>query len=175
MGLMSAVEAVSSLPRPLSGTFAFTCMIAFCLFRVIVWTRRSPPASIPPLIGDNYPFIESLKFWSERWQLWQRGRVASATGNFSFYVGSHLVVAVNGEGSRKWFFETKQLGLVEGYQMLLGTVPSTTVKNKEGTDTWGTTAFSDYFLNRVIRLLRYDHIRERTCTRGLTGGAELMS
>lgn len=175
MGLLSAVEAVSSLPRLLPGTFAFTCMIALCLFRVMVWARPSPLVNIPPLIGDNYPVIGSLNFWSERWQFWQRGRAASATGNFSFYVGSHLVVAVNGEDSRKWFFETKQLGLVEGYQMLLGTAPSTTVKNKEGTDTWGTTAFSDYFLTRVIRLLRYDHIQERTCTRGLTRGAKLMS
>lgn len=160
-GFASAIEIASSLPRPSLGTFISTAMIAFFLARVAVWARHSPPANIPPRIADHYPFIGSLGFWTERWQFWKRERAASATGNFSFYVGSNLVLGLCGESSRKWFFETKGLGMVEGYRMLMGTAPSTTVKNKEGAETWGTMAFSEYFLTRVTRLLRHDHIQER--------------
>ena len=163
IGFMS-FEAAPYLPRLSAWITALTAIIAVCLAQVTVWARRSPPANIPPRVTDHYPLIGSWGFWSDRWPWWQRARAASATGNFSFYVGSNLVVGVNGEASRKWFFETKQLGVAEGYRMLLGTAPSTTVRDSDGNDTWHTIAFQDYFINRLVRLLRHDHIQKCTFT-----------
>jgi hypothetical protein len=160
MGLSRTYDVLDNALHGRLRAIVLAAVFALCLTRVIAWAGRKPPPNIPPLIADNYPLIGSWGFWKERWTFTNRHAAASETGNFSFYVGSHLVIVLTGEQSRKIYFESKQFGLVEGYQMLLGTTPKMKVENKEGSDIYGTSDFSAYYLNRLSRLLRRDAMQE---------------
>jgi hypothetical protein len=78
-------------------------------------SRVSFPPKAPKLASHNYPIVGALGFFTERWTFCERASAHSPTGNYSFHLGKHPVIGVNGEEGRKVFFENKQLGFAEGY------------------------------------------------------------
>lgn len=117
--------------------------------------------SAPATIAEDLPFLGSISFWTGRWTFFKRAIAQSAHGNFSFFVGPHPIVGTSGDEARKAFFESKQFGLTEGYGVLFGMFPSTRVENKEGEDTFITTAFAVHFKECVTRMVRRD-VTERS-------------
>ncbi|KAF9695214.1 hypothetical protein EKO04_006984 [Ascochyta lentis] len=84
----------------------------------------------PAVVKGNLPLSGAWGFWGARWDWCKSARDLSATGNYSFHVGRHHVIGLSGHEGRKVFFETKELGLVEGYAALFGEAPSIQERDK---------------------------------------------
>lgn len=69
----------------------------------------------PPVVKGNLPLSGAWGFWGARWDWCKAVRDWSSTGNYSFHVGRHHVVGLSGDAGRQVFFDSKELGLVEGY------------------------------------------------------------
>lgn len=90
--------------------------VLLCLAGVALLTRRPTVSTkAPALIDEDYPVIGALRFWTARWDFFRRAQSQSPSGNFSFFIGKHPVVGVSSDEARRVFFESKQLGLTEGY------------------------------------------------------------
>ena len=75
---------------------------------------RKLPHKAPRSVKNNFPFTGALGFWTKRWEFYTAAIKHSHTGNFSFHVGSNLLIGLSGEKSRRVFFETRELDLDEG-------------------------------------------------------------
>jgi len=82
--------------------------------------RTEFPEKAPKLCSENNIITGPWRFWSDRWEFFRCCISRSSTGNFSFYLGKNRVVGLSGDESRKWFFESKDLHLNQGYSMMLG-------------------------------------------------------
>jgi hypothetical protein len=68
----------------------------------------------PARVHEEWPLVGALRFFTARWEFFQHARDRASSGNFSFFIGKHPVVALTGEKGRKVFFESRELGFAEG-------------------------------------------------------------
>jgi hypothetical protein len=114
MALHSALQMY--LPNLPLQIFVAVGGLIFCIYWLS--SRASFPAKAPKVARHNYPIVGALGFFTERWTFCQRAIADSATGNFSFHLGKHLVIGLGGEEGRKVFFENRQFGFAEGYVLI---------------------------------------------------------
>ncbi|KAL3421166.1 cytochrome P450 6A1 [Phlyctema vagabunda] len=113
----------SSDSETLSGRFLIaSCIILFIL--LLLRPRRKLPSNSPQLVGEVWPIVGAIRFFTARWDFHRENAHRSATGNFSYYVGRLPVIGLNGDESRKVFYNTKGLGLMEGYMGLFAAAPT---------------------------------------------------
>ena len=62
--------------------------------------------------GDGTRF--GHRFFSQRWSFFQWALERSATSNFSFQFGKTLVIGIGQSADYRTFFESEQLGFIEG-------------------------------------------------------------
>jgi cytochrome P450 len=124
MGLSHVVACVSASPTLLILSVSAAIFLAYTLAHYFVIRRH--PANIPHLVRDNFPITGPVGFWTERWSWYKRQRDAAPNGNFSFNVGSHTMIALTGEEGRKLFYDSRHLGLREGYSVMFGNTPKIT-------------------------------------------------
>jgi hypothetical protein len=94
-------------------SFGILSIIVFVLLQ-LSWRPKFPKRA-PKLVRENFPVLGALRFFTARWDFYRHGVSQSKTGNFSFYVGKNQIVGISGDKGRKLFFESKALGLAEGY------------------------------------------------------------
>ncbi|KAE8359940.1 cytochrome P450 [Aspergillus caelatus] len=82
------------------------------------------PDGAPRPLGEGYPILGALRFFSDRYNMYFDGISLSRTGSFSFYFGKHQIVGISGLEGRKVFFQDKAMDLSQGYTLLLATTPS---------------------------------------------------
>ena len=123
-----------------------------------IWQRWSIPLSLlsrPPIpptapkpTSTNLPILGDPGFFRRRWDWWLRCTSASPTGHFTYNIGRNTAVGVSGIAGRKFFFESKDLGLSEGYAVLFGQAPSYNQETEleDGFDKW--------FSGRLTEMLR---------------------
>jgi len=58
--------------------------------------------------------VRSTGFFTGRWDFFRKSIAENRTGNFSFYLGKHPVVALSGDLGGQVFSENKQLDVGEG-------------------------------------------------------------
>ncbi len=130
--------------------------LVYVLLQTFFLRRLHPDA--PPQVSDDFPITGPPRWWTQRWEWWQKSRNASSTRNFSFHAGGHTVIGLSGARGRKIFFESKQLGFNEGYSVLFGQSPNLDAhdngKAKEED-------MDNYFARRLAHLLKADHLRTR--------------
>lgn len=85
------------------------------VYRLLKIYSHEVPTNAPPVAKGNLPFSGAWGFWGARWDWCKSVRDWSPTGNYSFHVGRHHVVGLSGDEGRQVFFDSKELGLVEGY------------------------------------------------------------
>ena len=118
--------------------------------------RPSLPKNAPPLATEAWPIIGSMQFFTQRWEFFQRQMAHSPTGNFSFYAGDKPVIGMSGDEPRRIFFDSKQLGFVEGYGALLGGSPTVNKQqnNPLSEPESSSDGFGNYFSKRLIAMLK---------------------
>jgi hypothetical protein len=85
----------------------------------------------------------------------------SPSGNFSFKIGRHSVIALSGEDQRKVFFEHKGLACAEGYSTLLAGSPSVKPDNNAFAETHnGNSGFTAYFQRRLVTMLKANRLEK---------------
>ncbi|KAF1943839.1 cytochrome P450 [Clathrospora elynae] len=122
-----------------------------------VYTRRIP-ANAPPEVSDNLPITGSLGFWTQRWDWFRRRRDASKTGNFTFNAGGSLIIGLSGDTGRRLMFDSKELGLSEGYALLFG--QSSSIK-AHAADAGKQGGSGSHFSHRLAALLKTDQLRRK--------------
>jgi hypothetical protein len=96
---------------PLAGVFLLLGVIGLALLT----HRPARSAKTPPSIDDDYPILGALRFWTARWEFFDRAQAQSPSGNFSFFIGHRPVVGIGTDAAKKIYFESKQLGFTEGF------------------------------------------------------------
>ncbi|GKZ51833.1 hypothetical protein AbraIFM66951_007434 [Aspergillus brasiliensis] len=95
-------------------------ILAFACF--LKWIRalwkRPFPANAPKLVS-GYPVVGALQFFFDQNGFCQKARDASATGNYSYYLGGDRVVGLSGPEGRKTFFGNRNLDLDRGSALLI--------------------------------------------------------
>lgn len=94
---------------------ALVLLVPAALLLAAVWSWQRPPlpSSAPKPTRGQWPVLGALDLFWKRWDFHKTGYDASKTGNFSYYVGKYLVIAVSGAAGRKAFFDSK-LNFTEG-------------------------------------------------------------
>lgn len=95
---------------------ASTLLVVFLIpvYQLLRLYSHHVPKNAPPVVKGDMPFSGAWGFWGARWD-WCKGvRDLSRSGNYSFHVGRHHVIGLSGDEGRQVFFESKELGLVEG-------------------------------------------------------------
>jgi hypothetical protein len=72
------------------------------------------PSNAPPVVKGDTPLSGAWGFWGARSNWCKKVRDLSRSGNYSFHVGRYHVIGLSGDEGRQVFFESKELGLVEG-------------------------------------------------------------
>jgi cytochrome P450 len=139
---------LSVLAVSLALFLAFTCLHVFL--------DRQRSVNLPPTVRDNYPFTGPVGFWTERWTWYKRQRDQAPNGTFSFNVGPNKIIALSGEQGRRMFFESRHLGLTEGYAVLFGASPKLEMGAQKDP--------SNHFNRTVAYLLRPDTLNRRLTT-----------
>ena len=88
------------------------CGLSVLFYRSIRQTPFLDGAPRP--LGEDYPILGALRFFSDRYNMYFDGISSSRTGNFSFYFGKHQIVAISGLEGRKVFFQNKAMDLSQG-------------------------------------------------------------
>lgn len=150
-----AFEALVSSGNPLLSVAFLSVAILATAFLYAV-RRPSLPKNAPPLTTEAWPIIGSMQFFTQRWEFFQRQMAHSPTGNFSFYAGDKPVIGMSGDEPRRIFFDSKQLGFVEGYGALLGGSPTVSKQpdNPLAEPESQSDGFSNYFSKRLIAMLK---------------------
>ncbi|KAF2667598.1 cytochrome P450 [Microthyrium microscopicum] len=95
--------------------------VALAIRASYTWTWRPAfPKNAPRLVSENNVLFGAWQFWTDRWSFFSQSMAHSSTGNFSFYAGRNRVVGLSGDDARKWFVESKELHLNQGYSLMLG-------------------------------------------------------
>lgn len=105
-----------TLNTPILLLLAVTLTISL-LIRKLLPTYKFPTSS-PPLTTSTIPVLGAIKFFTSRWKFFRHARDESPSGHFSFFLGRHPVVGVSGEEGRRLFFESREMGMREGYVFL---------------------------------------------------------
>lgn len=158
MSLLDMTSRVSSSPTMLILAACVVLLAGYTLGRTFLF-RRFPP-NAPSVVSDNYPVTGPLGFWRERWNWFKKQRDQAKTGNFSFHVGPHTVVAMSGEKARQLYFESKDLNLSEGYAALFGQSPPPPAQAK-GTDEEDGSSMEKHFSRRLVYLLKNEQFRRK--------------
>ncbi|EME43026.1 hypothetical protein DOTSEDRAFT_72428 [Dothistroma septosporum NZE10] len=150
MALLSLANNSSFLIAVVFGVFVVLTSLVLYLF------QKPPfPKNAPQYYSETWPLLGAMHFFTQRWDYYRRGVASSKTGNFTFHAGPYPVVALSGEGSRKVFFEHKNLGFGEGYGALLGGSPDVKVDNNPLAESaTGSAEFGQYFTRRLTALLK---------------------
>ncbi|KAK5657428.1 hypothetical protein OQA88_3000 [Cercophora sp. LCS_1] len=158
-----AMQRLNEFPATLwvlSGT------LLFFLVSQLFAGRKPLPKGAPPRIkpgAGDWPILGSLRFYFDRQKFVLSHIAESVTGNFSFYFGKHHIVGLGGPEGKKTFFESKQLDMSEGYQVLFtGTPTLETDKNDEPIGVWFTRTLSamikaDGLSNNLSSLVEATH------------------
>jgi hypothetical protein len=149
MSIPTSIAALSDrYPLPLSLLFLATLCIA--LHRLL--SRPTLPAHAPVLTTTNLPLLGDINFFLRRWTWWLKSMSASPTGHFTYNIGSYTAVGVSGPTGRKLFFDSKDLGLSEGYAVLFGQTPdyNRSEEQTEGFDKW--------FSGRLLEMLKLPNL-----------------
>lgn len=73
------------------------------------------PKGAPPLLKEDWPLVGTFRFFNGRWDFFKEAIAQSASGSFSFHVGTKHVVGISGDAARKFFYESKDLHFNDGY------------------------------------------------------------
>ena len=112
---VQALPQSSTLRSYLSLFVIIAIPISICVRYLFL--RAPLSAKSPPVVSDNYPIIGAFAFFTRRWDFFRHAISQSPTGNFSFHLGKWPLIGLSGEEGRKVFFESKQLGFAEGYDL----------------------------------------------------------
>ena len=127
--------------------------LAYTALSVFLDHRHTRSAKLPPTVHDNYPYTGPVGFWTERWNWFRRQRDRNPNGSFSFNVGPNKIIALSGEKGRRLFFESRDLGLTEGYAVLFGATPKLEMGAQKDP--------SNHFNRTLAYLLRHDTLNRR--------------
>ncbi|KAI1353474.1 cytochrome P450 [Xylaria sp. FL0043] len=133
------MESWLLLPPALWTLFSIIRLFYFLLTYYCTTNLKAVPGPVTqaPVEFTKYdwPILRSaVWFFRRRGDFLVEGIRASATGNFSFYVGQKHVVCISGFQGRKTFFESKDLNLAAGFVELLAGIPSS--GNPTGEESW---------------------------------------
>ena len=117
----SHLAAMSSIFHDIQGSaiFAVSAAIALPIFLYVLFfsSQYEFPPKAPKLVDEGWPIIGALRFFTARWEFFQHARSHSPSGNFSFRIGKYPLIGLTGEKGREVFFENRDLGFAEGYDM----------------------------------------------------------
>jgi len=140
---------------------AVTVLVAASSLFTYLFGRPSLPSKTPALVSDSWPILGSMNFFTKRWDFVQASKIASKTGNFTFFAGNMPVVGLSGDQERKLFFEHRGLGFAEGYAALLAGGPKIKANNNPlAEDHGGDTAFSAYFNKRLVAMMKGSSLKK---------------
>lgn len=101
-------------------------LLSVVIFGAIILVRRPAlTAKAPALVRENYPIVGAIEFWTRRFEFYLHQQSKSPTGNFSFFLGKNPVVGLGSDEGRKVFFESRGLGVNEGYDSSITVAPLT--------------------------------------------------
>ncbi|OLN96091.1 Obtusifoliol 14-alpha demethylase 2 [Colletotrichum chlorophyti] len=143
--------------------FVIGSALLLAVYVVIDTVTRHVPANAPPTTPDNYPVTGAWGFWGRRWSWYRRQRDATPSGNFSFHVGPNTIVSLSGDKGRRLFFESKELSFTDGYAVLFGQSPSTTI-DAHDTDGVKDDDVNNHFSRRLTFLLKNEQFRRKLPT-----------
>jgi len=146
-------DSAASQQAYLTPALIFVALVATVLIRALLDSKVAL-SKAPAFVSERVPYIGPLGFWTERWTFFKRAIASSATGNFSFHAGPHMVVGMSGDAARQTFLESRQLGLAEGYTIMMGKMPQTRVVNEHGEDVYPKQEFLTYMKERLKRMTR---------------------
>ncbi|KAK3940840.1 cytochrome p450 6a1 [Diplogelasinospora grovesii] len=134
-------------------------LLATAVITVTVNLLRRPawPKSSPTLFkqgGGALPILGALRFFSDRRNFMVHGTQASRSGNFGFYFGKLQVVGMAGVEGRKTFFESRDLNLSEGYNVLFTTTPNPPSSVDEGGEDM---KFDKFFSRALLAMLKREN------------------
>ncbi|KAF2123378.1 cytochrome P450 [Dothidotthia symphoricarpi CBS 119687] len=158
MALLDLTSRVSTSPTMLILVASVVLFASYVLGHTLLF-RRLPP-NAPSVVSDNYPITGPLGFWTERWSWFKKRRDQAKTGNFSFHAGAHTVIAMSGDKSRQVYFESRELGLSEGYSVLFGQAPPPPAQ-AEGKGEDEDFSMDKHFSRRLAHLLKNDQFRRK--------------
>ncbi|GFN21569.1 cytochrome P450 [Aspergillus tubingensis] len=95
--------------------FVIFLFVAQCIR--LLW-KRPFPSNAPKFVA-GYPLVGALQFVNDREGFCHRSKMASPTGNYSFYLGRDRVVGLSGPQGRRTFFESRDLDLDAGSALFL--------------------------------------------------------
>jgi cytochrome P450 len=159
MALLDTINGVTASPTLF---LVVASAVFFSVYAVIhtVYIRRIP-ANAPPEVFDNFPIAGAFGFWTRRWDWFRQRRDQSKTGNFSFHAGPNTIVALSGDKSRQFFFESKDLGFAEGYAVLFGQAPKVQAHDSgDGKEEDP----NNHFSRRLTYLLKNEQFRRKLPT-----------
>lgn len=90
-------------------------LAALPVYKLLKLYSHEISRNAPPVVKGNLPLSGAWGFWGARWEWCRSVRDWSPTGNYSFHVGRHHVIGLSGDEGRQVFFDSKELGLTEGY------------------------------------------------------------
>ncbi|KAI9669870.1 MAG: hypothetical protein M1831_006905 [Alyxoria varia] len=144
-------------------------------------SSQLPPIRHPKLPRNapqqhhDLPIVGAIRFLTARWDFFKDVLRKSRTGNMSFHVGRHTVIAITGPTARSTFLEERLFRLGEAYAVLFGHSPgvgphldddnadSEDPPRPKGSDAATDpqvphmSEFNAWFNNRMAACLRTDH------------------
>ena len=107
---------------------AFGCFVVLASLFLYLFQQPSFPKNAPRRTPESWPIFGSWDFFTQRWDFYRRSMAHNKGGHFSFYAGSHPVVALAGDEGRRVFFESKGLNFGAGWCQLTATSKSLQTK-----------------------------------------------
>ncbi|KAJ2896395.1 cytochrome p450 6a1 [Zalerion maritima] len=141
-------------------------MIGYILFDLL---SQPPFPSKSPTLLKGYPIVGVPMLFSARDVLFRVGKAISKTGNFSFYYGKVQIIAVSGERARKFWFDSKDLDMSQGYEKLFAVAPH--VELDPGSENFGT-----WFDRNLKKMISAERLSKSLplFTRDIREGFELL-
>ncbi|KAF2184121.1 cytochrome P450 [Zopfia rhizophila CBS 207.26] len=153
MSVFDYIERVTTSPTLFLLVAATVLLTAYAVLHSYF---RRLPSNAPPTVSDDLPITGAFGFWTRRWDFFRNARAHTSTGNFSFHAGPHTVVGLSGDKGRQLFFESRDLGLAEGYAVLFGQSPK--LEDKEGGEK---EEYANHFHRRLTSLLKNDQFKKK--------------
>jgi sterol 14-demethylase len=143
---------VLAQPSQWEASNSLTAILIALLIAIISTALRSPSDDkIHKLQG--FHLVTASKFFSKRYDFFRENFKKTGVKMFRFSLLQHRVIAVAGEANRKIFFNDRSLGLIEGYRILVGGIPSIKHINRD-------TGEISELIKRLALLLRRERINE---------------
>jgi hypothetical protein len=117
----ATIETTGGLDQDLSQRFTLylvsTILLAISLpvYKLLSIYSHNDPKNAPLVVEGKLALSGAWGFWGTRWDWCRKARDGSPTGNYSFHVERHHVIGLPGDAGCQVLFDSKELGLVEGY------------------------------------------------------------